>query len=365
MQNSHDVIAELLRPGGSPERVGLWENPWPDTRRRWVGQGYPTTPEGEPADPVDVFGLDIADVGGWFDLNPWRGYGEVLEETDEWRVTRNGAGAALKYWKHKSGTPEHIDFLMTSRQVWERDYRPHLLRTDPERVRLDAARENLRRRRAEGRWTHYGHMFVWETARQSMGDLCLYQSMLLDPGWMHDYNRTYTDFFKAHFALMFDEAGLPDGVRLCEDLGYRNGLFCSPKVLADVVFPYYAEIVEFFHSYGLPVLLHSCGMIEEALPLIVEAGFDCLDPMEIKAGNRPLDYAQRYGDRLAFMGGLDARVLESGDRVRIRREVAALIDGMKSRGARYIFHSDHSLSTNVDYDDYRCALDIYREHMSY
>ena len=65
------------------------------------------------------------------------------------------------------------------------------------------------------------------------------------------------------------------------------------------------------------------------------------------------------------MGGLDARVLESGDRALIRREVAALIEGMKSRGARYIFHSDHSLSTNVDYDDYRYALDVYREHMNY
>ncbi len=365
MQNSHDVIENLLRRDGSPERVGLWENPWPDTLRKWVRQGYPADEEGKPADPVDVFDLDIAGVGGWFEPNPLRGFSELIEETDEWRVTRNGAGAALKYWKNKSGTPEHIDFLMTSRQVWERDYRPHLLAPDRQRMDVNAARNALQKRRAEGRWTHYSHMFIWEVARQSMGDICLYESMLLDPGWMHDYNRVYTDFYKAHFRLLFDEAGVPDGVRLCEDLGYRNGLFCSPKVLADVIFPYYAEMVEFFHSYGLPVLLHSCGMIEEALPLIVEAGFDCLDPMEVKAGNRPLDYAERYGDRLAFMGGLDARVIESGDRPLIRREVTALIDGMRSRGARYIFHSDHSLSTNVDYDDYRYALDVYREHMAY
>jgi hypothetical protein len=33
----------------------------------------------------------------------------VLEETDEWEVKRNGSGAALKYWKHKMGTPKHID----------------------------------------------------------------------------------------------------------------------------------------------------------------------------------------------------------------------------------------------------------------
>ncbi len=59
------------------------------------------------------------------------------------------------------------------------------------------------------------------------------------------------------------------------------------------------------------------------------------------------------------------RFPESCDRKRIRGEVAALIEGMQRRGARYIFHSDHSLSTNVDYDDYRFALAVYREHMSY
>jgi len=35
-----------------------------------------------------------------------------------------------------------------------------------------------------------------------------------------------------------------------------------------------------------------------------------------------------------------------------------------SSTARCVFGSDHSLSTNVDYDDFKYALDVYREHMS-
>jgi hypothetical protein len=38
---------------------------------------------------------------------------------------------------------------------------------------------------------------------------------------------------------------------------------------------------------------------------------------------------------------------------------------MKARGARYIFSSDHSLSTNVRYQDYRYAVEVYREHCLY
>jgi len=62
---------------------------------------------------------------------------------------------------------------------------------------------------------------------------------------------------------------------------------------------------------------------------------------------------------------MDVRVLESGDRQRIRRAVGGLIEGMKARGARYVYASDHSISTNVDYDDFRFSLDVYREHMAY
>jgi len=65
---------------------------------------------------------------------------DIVQETDEWRVVRNGAGAVLKWWKNKSGTPEHIDFTMTSRAVWERDYRPHLLEVDRKRIDVDATR---------------------------------------------------------------------------------------------------------------------------------------------------------------------------------------------------------------------------------
>jgi len=136
-------------------------------------------------------------------------------------------------------------------------------------------------------------------------------------------------------------------------------------VLAEVIFPYYAELVAFFHSYDLPVVLHTCGYTEPAIPLILDAGFDALNPMEVKAGNDPLKFADQYGDRLAFVGGLDARVLESGDRGLIRREVTNLIEGMKQRGASYVYASDHSISTNVDYEDFKFAIEVYKEHMMY
>jgi uroporphyrinogen decarboxylase len=390
MQTSRQVVDRLLR-GERAERVGLMGSPWGDTIAAWVTQGYPTRTvykevgetrwcredgrwvdveeAGEYEEPVPAwehFGYDMVGVGPWIDIMPLRDHEELVEETDAWTVKRNGAGAALKYWKHKSGTPEHIDFRMTSREIWERDYRPHLLELDPQRVDVDEIRSSWQTATEAGVWRHFGHMFIWESMRQSMGDVTLYESLLLDPGWIHDYNRVYTDFYKAHFAYLFDQVGVPDGIWLYEDLGYKNGLFASPKVLGELIFPYHAELIAFFHSYDLPVVLHTCGSTAAALPLIVEAGYDALNPMERKAkDNDPFRFAEQYGDRLAFVGGLDARVFETNDRQIIEREVSAYVEGMKARDARLVFASDHSISTNTRYDSYRYALDVYREHMNY
>jgi uroporphyrinogen decarboxylase len=82
---------------------------------------------------------------------------------------------------------------------------------------------------------------------------------LLDPAWIHDFCQVYTEFYKKHFDYMFEKVGLPDGIWLYEDLGYKNGLFASPKVMKNLIFPYYQELVAFFHEKGLPVILHSCS----------------------------------------------------------------------------------------------------------
>ena len=401
-KDSHSQVVSLLTKGASPERVGLFEHFWTETTWAWIDQGYPASPAEEsdtaqqadsklrtvshvfpsfvgkgenlvPQDPYKLFEYDMFPCGGTFDTDPLLGYEEILEETDECILVKNGAGSVHRYWKHKSGTPEHVDFHMTSREIWETEYRTHLLTPNPERLNtgslrsapLEADKAALQWGQQAGKWCHFGHIFIWEIMRQNMGDLCMYESLALDPGWIKDFNRVYTDFFKDHFQLVFDCVGMPDGVWLYEDLGYRNGLFASPKMLRDLFLPFYAELVDYFHQLGLPVVLHSCGNITQAIPLFIEAGFDALQPMEVKAGCDPFSIAEQFGDQLALIGGLDVRCLESNDKKTVQREVTRLIEGMKAREARYIFHSDHSITPLVHYDTYRYALETYHECKEY
>jgi uroporphyrinogen-III decarboxylase len=86
--------------------------------------------------------------------------------------------------------------------------------------------------------------------------------------------------------------------------------------------------------------------------------------MERKAkANDPFASAEQHGDKLAFVGGLDVQVFGTNDREIIRREVTAYIEGMKARGARLVFASDHSIPPTVTYAIYQHIVGLYRELM--
>jgi uroporphyrinogen decarboxylase len=340
------------------------DNPWSDTLRKWLTQGYPADEKGKPVDPVGHFHFDIAGMAG-FDWVAKPGVREIIQETDAWRIVRDGNGAAFKWWKNKSGTPEHVDFRMTSREAWERDYRPHLVGSARQRMNAEKvlrARADLQRQHQQERSVRFGLRGIWENMRAAFGDLCLYESMLTDPDWIRDYCRVYTDLYRECCTIVFTEAGLPDAVWVYDDLGYKYTTFCAPPLYGKLLFPFYQELNVFLHGHGLPVVLHTCGYTESVMHLVVEAGFDVVNPMEVKAGNDPLRMADKWRERIAFVGGLDARILESKDRACIRKGVTDLLEGMKRRGAGYVFGSDHSISTNVDYGDFRYAVEVYREH---
>jgi uroporphyrinogen decarboxylase len=124
----------------------------------------------------------------------------------------------------------------------------------------------------------------------------------------------------------------------------------------EIVMPGHARTFQFCHSRGLPVILHSCGYVEPLLPGLVEAGIDCLQVMEVKAGMDPLKIKREFGDRIALCGGMDARNLVANDREAIARELERKIPVLMEGGG-YILHSDHSIPDTCDYETYRFFVD--------
>jgi uroporphyrinogen decarboxylase len=89
---------------------------------------------------------------------------------------------------------------------------------------------------------------------------------------------------------------------------------------------------------------------------MLEAGIDCLQVIEIKAGMDLLKLYREYGDVLSFIGGIDVRALYSNDRAVIDKELESKIPIVKA-GFGYTLHSDHSIPRTVDYDTYRYFIE--------
>jgi uroporphyrinogen decarboxylase len=358
--NSRERMTALLSSQPA-DRMGLFEHFWPETLNQvWPRQGYP-----EGAEPSDYFNYDMSFTAGGLNSEPFPGRMEILEEDEERKLVRDGRGATLRYWKNKSGTPEHVAFEVTTPEIWKK-YREPLLETNRERIPApEEVRKNMEKTRGQGKFACWNNLFVFELLRATLGDQVFLPSLLMDPDWIKDFCQVYLDFYLRHYEILVSEAGPPDGLMLYEDWGYKQGLFCSPKVLRDLILPYEKALVDFFKSHGVPVIIHSCGDIRKAIPLFIEAGFSCLQAMEAKAGCDVVEIAHTYGNKLSYMGNINIMALETNDMDRVRAEIVPKLQELKAIRAPYVFHSDHSISPQVALKTYEGALEIFRENANY
>jgi len=208
-------------------------------------------------------------------------------------------------------------------------------------------------------------MFVFELLRATLGDENFLPAMRLEPEWIKDFCQVYLDFYRKHYEILFREAGIPDGFFIYEDWGYNKGLFCSPSTMRELIIPYEKQLVSFFKDYGMQVILHSCGDIRKAIPLIIEAGFDCLQPMESKAGCNVVEIASEYGRKLSYMGNINVVPLSTNDKKQVEAEIVPKLIKLKKMRIPYFFHSDHSIPPNISLKTYQYALALFMENNSY
>jgi uroporphyrinogen decarboxylase len=174
--------------------------------------------------------------------------------------------------------------------------------------------------------------------------------MALDPEWIADMAMTYANFSLMHMDALFQAHGKPDGFFFFEDMGFKGKPFMSPEMYMQLVQPAHKHVFDWAHDQGLPVTVHSCGYIEPLVPGLVEAGMNCLQAMEVKAGMDLRTLAPRFGDRIAFYGNMDIREIATNDRDRIRAELEAKLPVALKQSRGYILASDHSIPPDVDYE---------------
>jgi uroporphyrinogen decarboxylase len=321
-------------------------SPWGDTIKRWTAEGH--IAKGE--DLIEHFNQDLRRAG-WLDSVVDLDFEEVvLEETHDTILKLDGNGAKLRRHKLHAGTPEHVGFTVTDREGWEAHARDQLVKVDRRRVPFEAYRKERALAAEQQRY------FCWEGVGpfEQMHPLCGHEHMLIgmaaDPDWVIDMVQVYIDLTINHLELLFAEEGAPDCIFVFEDMGFRDRPFMSPLMYQQIIEPGHKRLFDFAHAKGCSVILHSCGHVEPLVPGLIRAGIDCLQAMEVKAGMDMPRLAERFGDRIAFYGNIDARILISNDLAALDVEMRTKIPAVLERGGGYILHSDHSEPPDVNYE---------------
>lgn len=149
------------------------------------------------------------------------------------------------------------------------------------------------------------------------------------------------------------------------DFGTQNGPFCSPKTYRELYLPYQQRVNGWIHAHTpWKTFMHCCGGIEPLLDLIVEAGFDILNPVQCSArGMDPADLKRRFGGRLVFWGGgVDTQqTLPFGSPQEVRDQVRSRIETF-APGGGFVFSSIHNVQALTPTENLLAMFDVITEY---
>src|ERR1039458_8410629 len=102
------------------DRIPRCESFWGETLVRWESEG---APKGGWEAVLQLLGNDYQPLcWGW--PAPFPGREEVVAQDEQTRTLTDAWGATAKFWKGRSGTPEHVAFECDSRDVWQATVKP-------------------------------------------------------------------------------------------------------------------------------------------------------------------------------------------------------------------------------------------------
>ena len=349
--SGRDRVARALQ-GRDHDRVPRFDTYWEDTIARWQREGLVGGYDGA----LEQLDGDISYLCPSLDPAPFPDRCQVLEEDANTRITVDPWGAVLRTWKDRNGVPEHIRFECGNRDGWDTTFKPALLAAGVQ-IDLEAARRAEQSARRRQHWCCLRGHEPFHMMRMMLGDEVELMAMADQPEWIRDLSRTFTDVLLRNFQAVLAEGIRPDGVWVYGDMAFNHGTFCSPEAYRELVWPDHKRLAEWAHANGMKMIYHSDGDVRAVITLYIEAGFDCLHPLEAKAGLDLRDLVERFSDALALFGNVDAIELSTNDPERIEEEITSKLEAGKER-RRYLYHSDHSVPSGVSWQSYRQVIEL-------
>lgn len=215
----------------------------------------------------------------------------------------------------------------------------------PDWIDYDQLNEQIEKCNSKGeKAIRFSNANPFEIAGFLRGYENLFVDTVIQPEIVHALMRNATDYFKEYMIRAFEATkGKIDFVITADDLGSQNGLLMSRETIREMIMPYHKEVNDIIHSYGAKVMYHSCGSVIKAIDLLIDAGVDALESIQLyTADMTPEALRDEFGGKICFQGGSSVqKTLVSGTPEDVKNEAEWLIRVLGYNGGYILAPSHH------------------------
>ena len=301
-------------------------------------------------DYVDVVGCG----GNTGMLDPERSV--ILEDNDRFTIRTNEFGKREKLCKGFATISLPLEYPVKNMDDWLKLKPKFTYRED--RISLDGINHAVKRQK-EGAVVIAGIPGGYDLPRTLMGDeeacVCYYEQ----PELMADILDTAADMAVRVFDRISDVVTV-DVLCVHEDMAGKSGPLAGPELIIKFIKPYYRKIWDMLSAKGTRIFSQdSDGNMNPVVDAFLECGINRMFPMEPAAGMDIVELRKKYGERLAFKGGIDKHVLRES-KAAIRAELEYKMQpAMKTGGIA--FGLDHRIPNGTPLENYRYYVETGRE----
>jgi uroporphyrinogen decarboxylase len=150
-------------------------------------------------------------------------------------------------------------------------------------------------------------------------------------------------------------------VATTDDIATAGGLLMRPETYFDIIGPAFQRVMQGYKDLGLQIIKHCDGNCSAVIDFWIDAGIDCLDPIDPEAGFDMADFKARYGDRICLKGNIDCKgALQYGTPAEVETEVQTCIENAAAGGG-LILSSSNTIHRGVKPENYQAMLKALRE----
>jgi len=272
----------------------------------------------------------------------------VTEETDDIIRYRDDIGRIMRLEKGYATVPLPENYPVKNMDDWLKIKQKYAFSEERFGADWQAKAKQIRK---EGAVISVCIPGGFDEPRQLLGEENLCYACYDQPELIHDILETIGNSAVKVLERVSSEVQV-DILSVHEDMAGKSGSLLGPNEITTFIKPYYRRVWDMLQARGARLFEQdSDGNMDGVIPAFLDAGINCMYPMEPAAGMDIVKVREQYGNRLAFYGGIDKHVLRQTEE-KIAAELEYKIPPMiRTRGC--MLGLDHRIPNGTPLENYR------------